>query len=300
MKIIQPRQINYEAGLISTNVSETEYGVYDEYTPYAAGDKVVVLNAYHRVYEALASVTGVFPPDISHNDQIVWLDLGPTNRYGMFDGQAGTETRRADMIDVVIQPPAQVDSVAFFGLVADQVKVSVLESQPVVGDVVIYEKTINLLLPSDNPLEATQRLSDTAVFNLPAVPGMKLRVEVSIASGDAVCGLVLPGVARELGVTQAGSSVGIIDYSRKETDQFGRPLIVKRRFSKRANFNLVMRNEIVDMVHRTLANYRAEPVAWVGAESLQSTIIYGWYRDFDIVISGPSVSTCSLVIEGLN
>lgn len=295
MKIIQPQQIGYETGLLSTNVSETEYGVYDEYTTYAVGDKVVVLNAYHRVYEALASVTGVFPPDISYNDQIVWLDLGPTNRYGMFDGQAGTETRRSDIIDVTIQPPSPVDTVAFFGLVADSITVTVLSS----ADVVLFQRTTTLTLPSANPLESPQRVGDTIVSGLPGEVGMKVRAEITIASGDAVCGLMLPGISKSLGITQAGSSVGIIDYSIKEVDQFGRPFIVKRRFSKRGNFRLVIPNNLVDSVHKTLSSYRAEAVAWVGTEDLQSTIIYGWYRDFDIVIAGPTVSTCNLVVEGL-
>ena len=295
MKIIQPQLVNVETGILSSNVAEEVLTEYDEFTAYSAGQRVVVLDAYQRVFEALAPSTGVFPPDAYSGDTLMWLDLGPTNRTGMFDGQAGTETRRANLIDVTVTPPSPVDSLAFFGLTADQVTITVYSS----SDVVLAVRTVGPTLPSTNPLEGAQRTSDTVIYNLPGEVGMKIRAEISISSGDAVCGLMLPGVAKSLGITQSGSSVGIIDYSRKETDQFGRPLIVTRRFSKRGSFNLVMRNEVVDSIHRTLANYRATPVAWVGTDDLQSTIIYGWYRDFDIVIAGPSVSTCTLVVEGL-
>lgn len=295
MKIVQPYQINFETGLLATNVSQAVTPEYVETTTYTVGQQVAVFGAYNRVYEALTTVTGIFPPDGADGDLLVWLDLGPTNRYGMFDGQAGTETRRSDIIDVTIQPPSPVDTVAFFGLVADSITVTVLSS----ADVVLFQRTTTLTLPSANPLESPQRVGDTIVSGLPGEVGMKVRAEITIASGDAVCGLMLPGISKSLGITQAGSSVGIIDYSIKEVDQFGRPFIVKRRFSKRGNFRLVIPNNLVDSVHKTLSSYRAEAVAWVGAEDLQSTIIYGWYRDFDIVIAGPTVSTCNLVVEGL-
>lgn len=297
MKIIQPKQIALETGLLATNVSDSTYPEYDEDVTYTTGQRVVVYSNVFREYEALTTVTGTYPPLGSSSGTLQWLDLGPTNRYGMFDGQAGTETRRADVIDVTITPPSPVDSVAFFGLVADQIVLEVIGPAP--GNDILATRTVDLTLASLNPLEGPQRIGDTAVFGLPAVAGMKIRAVITIAEGDAVCGLMLPGVAKALGTTQVGSSVGIIDFSRKEVDAFGRPMIVKRRFSKRGSFRLVMPNEIVDAVHKTLSNYRAEPVAWVGVQGLQSTVIYGWYRDFDLVISGPTVSTCTLSVEGL-
>jgi hypothetical protein len=37
----------------------------------------------------------------------------------------------------------------------------------------------------------------------------------------------------------------------------------------------------------------------VAAEDFSSLIVYGFYKSFDIVIPGPTVSNCSLEIEGL-
>lgn len=295
MKMLQPYQINYETGLLATNVAQETFPEYDEYTQYFTGDKVVVLDSYQRVYEALADVIGVFPPEMGDSNQVTWLDLGPTNRYGMFDGQGGTETRQATLIDVTIQPPSPVDTVGFFGLHADELRVKVLSP---FGDT-LYDQTFDLHLPALNPLESVQRVSDRAVYNLPAVEGMRIQAQISVTSGDVACGLMLPSIAKSIGTTQVGSSVGIIDFSKKELDEFGRPFIVKRRYSKRGTFNLSIPNNLVDAVHKSLSGYRAEPVGWVGSDDLQSTMIYGWYRDFDIVIQGPTVSTCSLSVEGL-
>jgi hypothetical protein len=38
---------------------------------------------------------------------------------------------------------------------------------------------------------------------------------------------------------------------------------------------------------------------WVGSEEYASMIVYGFYKDFSIEISYPTVSICSLEIEGL-
>ena len=41
------------------------------------------------------------------------------------------------------------------------------------------------------------------------------------------------------------------------------------------------------------------PCVWVGDERYSSTIIYGFYKDFDITIAYHLVSDCNLEIEGL-
>lgn len=36
-----------------------------------------------------------------------------------------------------------------------------------------------------------------------------------------------------------------------------------------------------------------------GAEGYESTVLFGYYRDFSISISGPSVSDATITVEGL-
>jgi hypothetical protein len=38
---------------------------------------------------------------------------------------------------------------------------------------------------------------------------------------------------------------------------------------------------------------------WIGTEEYESTIVYGFYKNFDILIAYPEHSECSLEIEGL-
>jgi len=41
------------------------------------------------------------------------------------------------------------------------------------------------------------------------------------------------------------------------------------------------------------------PVLWIGSESFESLTVYGFYKEFSIDLAYPTVSYCSLTIEGL-
>lgn len=96
-----------------------------------------------------------------------------------------------------------------------------------------------------------------------------------------------------------GASVGIQDYSVKGRDEFGNSKVVERAFSKRARWNFDVPNTKITMLQRELSELRAKPAVYIGYESLEPMVVYGFYKDFDIVISRPTMSECSLDIEGL-
>ena len=54
-------------------------------------------------------------------------------------------------------------------------------------------------------------------------------------------------------------------------------------------------------MYALLADYRATPLVWIGSENAyQSLIVFGYYKDFEIDIAFPTVSYCTLSIEGMN
>ena len=108
------------------------------------------------------------------------------------------------------------------------------------------------------------------------------------------------GSCYDLGGTQYNATAGIVDYSAKSTDTFGNNTVTQRAYSKRMTAKLQIDNLIVDAVVNTLAAYRSTPIVWIGADNLYtSLIVYGFYKDFDVDIAYPTVSYCSLTIEGL-
>ena len=105
MKLIRPTTLT-DAMLTSSTAPENDHPVWASGTAYALGAKVI-LTATHRRYEALVASTGVNPA----SDPTKWLDLGPTNRWAMFDDRVGTATTKAGSLQVVLAPGA-TDGVA--------------------------------------------------------------------------------------------------------------------------------------------------------------------------------------------
>jgi hypothetical protein len=113
-------------------------------------------------------------------------------------------------------------------------------------------------------------------------------------------GVILIGQQLTFGLgIKYGARVGIQDYSRKETNEFGDTVLVQRAFAKRANFDLFIDAAEVDLLQTTLSDIRATPCLWIGSNAFESTTIFGFYKNFDILINYPEHADCELEIEGL-
>ena len=134
---------------------------------------------------------------------------------------------------------------------------------------------------------------------MPPYSGADINITISAPAGTAKCGLAVIGYQKPLGVTNNGTSVGILDYSRKDLDTFGRPIIIQRNFSKRADYDVTVPTGLIDFVQNTLSDLRTTPVVWVGEASFGATIIYGYYRDFSIIYQNAVSSQSSIEVEGL-
>jgi hypothetical protein len=308
MKILRPLEVT-DARLSAINLVEDELPVYDPSAPYTAGERVQVGAGVHRRYEALIDVTGKYPPDHIGGDTPAWLELGATNPWAMFDNQVATATEGAAAwtagggrgIQFEIQPGQIANAVALLNVYAASVRVEVLDP----SEGVVYDATRSLTSALGITdwyswfFEPIERMSDVVFLDLPSYGTAQVRVSLHEPTGNARCGLAVLGSQKEIGGTHWGASVGITDYSRKERDVFGRPTIVSRDYSKRASLDVGIVAGRVDYVQRLLAGYRTTPLIWVGTEQYASTLIYGYYRDFDIVISNHVFSECSIEIEGL-
>jgi hypothetical protein len=176
-------------------------------------------------------------------------------------------------------------------------------TDPIEG--VVYTETRSL---QDNTLiidwypyffEEIAYLPDIVFLNLPSYGSAMLTAVVDGGAGDAKIGEVVIGKQRGLGVTNFGTSVSIIDYSVKSTDDFGNTIIVQRAYSKRADYDVTVNTSSVAAVQKALADIRTTPTVFVGDENRPETVVYGFYKQFNIVLSTPSISDCSIEVEGL-
>jgi hypothetical protein len=302
MIVIPPITIT-DAILDSSNVPEADFAEWVISTAYVAPNNVmvsVVEPDIHRNYEALQATTGD-EPWLEPTPAVNWLDLGATNRWAMFDNKNGSSTTNADSIDVSITPGELINSVSLLNISAATVQVIVTD--PTEGEV--YNRTIDLISPSGindwyayyfTPIE---RQTNALFLDLPAFSQATIQIIATETGADVSIGVLALGVQNVIGIANHGTSVGIIDYSVKSVDSFGNFVILPRAFSKRADYIVTMDTERTGFVQDFLASIRSQPVIWIGSDVLGSTIVYGYYRSFDILLSNFTSSDANISVEGL-
>lgn len=293
MKVVKPVSIGLDQ-LVSSSVLEDEYPAYNAGTNYAVGLRVIY---DHKVYESVQA------PNTGHQpgtDATFWAEIGPTNRWAMFDSEISSQTSASDAITTVIKP-GYVTAVALFGLVGSNVSVTVKDG---LGGTVVYtkEKSLDGSIVEDwyaYFFEPIDQLEEVVLSDLP--PYSNAHITVSITGGQVKCGILAAGNVYELGGTERGASAGIIDYSRKDTDANGKTTFVKRRYSKRMSARLFVENSSLNKLQRILASLRATPCVWIGTDApgYQPLTVFGFYRDFSIDVAYATRSYCNLEIEGL-
>lgn len=284
------------AMLTATNVSEADYAEWAAGTTYASGARVIV-GADHKVYESLqASNIGKVPA----TELLWWVEVGPTNRWKLFDLSNSTTTASATDAYYELTPGIVCNSVCLLNI--DGVtSVRIRVTDPVFG--VVYDKTTAIeFIPSESGWYAwffgsRRKKRDLLALDLPSYPNAVIRVDLT---GAPVVGVLTIGKVNRIGMgVRQGVRVGIQDYSRKERNQWGDTVLVQRAYAKRASLSVMLENSELDDVHAMLADMRATPCVWVGHEPYVSTMVFGFYKEFDINIAYANYSECTLDIEGL-
>lgn len=302
MIIIRPAAVN-DARLASSNVPETDAPEWAVGTTYALDAEVMVtLDGVHSIFKSLiASNVGNVPQNDDPVTPSFWARVSATNRWAMFSDQLSDQTEQADSIIVELAGGSVVNSLALYRL--DGTAVRVTMTDPIEG--VVYDRESPLVdqgAVSDwyaYYFEPITRQTTLGLLDLPPYASAVLRVEIKYPSSIAKCGLLTFGAQFRVGETDWGASVGIVDYSRKERDTFGRPVIVERNYSRRSNYAVTVDTSFVAAVQDVLAAYRTVPLTWIGSELYPSTVVYGYYRDFDLVLSNYTKSLLNIEVEGL-
>jgi len=285
-------------GRIVTNVPEDDAPVWVAGT-YERGDRVI---SDHHVYEVLAETTTDSPEEGAGKEVPSWLDIGVTNPWRTFDEKIGTVTTNPESIRFSIRADQTINALAFFGVDAGSIRVTVTD--PSLGRVFEHEATPVSTDGIDNwyqylfaPIELVE---DFVVLEVPAGTYGTIDISIDKPGGIAKLGALVLGQTSTLGVALYGTSIRLRDFSRKERDDFGNFVIQERDFSKVAEFDVAVDTANISAVQRTVAQYRAKPVVWIGEAAYESTIIYGFCTDFGVSISGPTISDATFSVEGLN
>lgn len=300
MDVLLPVTVT-DSVLTSSTVPENDYAQWSAATTYAIGNRVIVIST-HKVYESLINSNLNNSPVT--DDGTRWLEVSATNRWKAFDQKINEKVTQANSVGYVFNPTGElITSVAFFGLNAATLTLSL--STPSAGT--YFNETYSLI---DNSyivdwytyfFEPNRQLEELLVTDIPPYTSPTITVTVAEAGGTVEVGQIVFGRSVNLGFARYGTNVSIEDYSRKERDTFGNPIIIQRAFSQRAEFDFALSTEAVRRVQSILSNIRTTPVVWnLGENTSQyGTTIYGFYKDFSITLSTPSLSYGTLEVEGL-
>lgn len=304
MKVMLPVTMT-DAMLVSHTEPETDHAAWAAGTTYAAsteGSPVKVIHL-HRRYESLQGGNIGHTPS---GTDAWWLDLGPTNRWAMFDERVNTITTAAAYTMTVRVAPLQiVNSLALIEVNCTAARVRMYDGATLVYDVT---KDLDQSTIDDWFIYLTAEfyfVTETLFEDLPPYGDGEILIDLTSPSAGGVVpsiGNLAFGRVYEIGGTQYGVTVGITDYSRKSTDSFGVTSLVQRDYSRRMNAQVMVENFALRRIYQLLATLRATPCVWIGADDLDTftpTMVWGYYRDWSVDIAYPNQSLCSLEIEGM-
>ena len=300
MKIITAEDIT-DSTLTSSSVPETDHAAWSSGTTYALDDYVIVTTPnIHKIYKSKQN-SNLNNDPVTDTTATWWSDEGSTNRWKMFNTTVQQQTLKSGGFNVVITPATIFSGLSVVN--ADCESITVLMVDPVEGTV--WNETYSMI--SDSGITSwyayfftpITRDSDLAVLGLPPYANAVLTVTFT-GSGDVKCGALVIGVARTIGISQYGASFGIMDYSTKSTDSAGNVSILAGSFSDTVDVDVIIETPRFAEVKKILTDARSVPSVWVVEEDTDGLIVYGYFREFSILMTNPTVSLTTLSIEGLN
>lgn len=291
MRFIRPVSIG-DAQLVSASVPETDHAEWAIGTTYALAARVI---KSHRIYESAQAGNIGHDPSSSPT---WWVDVGPTNRWAMLDKTVGSATQAAGLIEMTVAPGI-VNSIALLDVTAAQVQITMFD-----GATQVYDRTVSMT--DATPVRswyqyftAPIRPRTTLILeDLPFYGSATVRIRIT-GPGAVACGTLVLGSRVELGKVRQGAKIGIVDYSKKTTDDFGVTSVVERSYARRLTVDLVSSVAQLDYITDSLTSVRATPVVWIADDRRKSLAVYGFVRDWGVVVAYASTLESSLTIEGL-
>tara|TARA_R110000851_G_scaffold21900_4_gene65238 strand:- start:1689 stop:2606 length:918 start_codon:yes stop_codon:yes gene_type:complete len=304
MKVIKSNTVT-DTTLTTTDVPENDAPEWVTGTNYHVGDQAMVTTtangaatATHKIYVSVHSQSGNDP---TVDDGTNWTEVSSTNRFKMFNDVVQEQTTQANIIDVTITPAVVTTALAAINV--DCASITVVVTDPTEG--VVYNQTFPMTSYSgitnwyDYFFTAINRKKELSVLGLPPYSQAVIDVTFNDSGETAKVGALVLGTSSVIGDSQYGASFGIIDYSTKTVDSQGRTTITAGAYSDEADIDVVIETGRFAEVKKILTDLRTTPSVWIAEDNTEGTIIYGYYREFDVLLTGPVVSMCTLSIEGL-
>lgn len=270
-------------------------------TAYALGD-TRVRTATHRRYQCVKVVaSGVTTPPES--DPASWLDIGPTNRWSMFNQNRNAQSVQASgSLSVTLTPGVRVDSVFLGGLEATSITVEMR-----VGSEVVYTNLVAGSLRHTTSWSTyffgVFKLRPTVLLtDLPKYVGASITVTLTNTGGPVKCAAFAVGTAVFIGEMEYGATSDALNFSRIDRDAFGNSQLIPRRTVPKIAGTLQLDKALVNAVRDVRVLLNAVPAVWSALDDatddyFDSLLIVGVYKQFSINVALPNMAKVEIEVE---
>lgn len=228
-----------------------------------------------------------------------WEDLGYTNKYKCLDASLSSRTISNQDITMSFNIN-KIDSLFFFNLLAESITIRLVN---IADNSLINEETLSLSSKNGGTwynyfFNDTTHIT-TANFNIPL--SYNTRIEITIKALGNTCEVGLVGLGRvyNIGSTLYGASLGMVDYSKKETNSEGETYLKEGNFKIKNTVVVDTDTARASEINDFLISIRATPVIFNGATNTKALKLFGTFKDYSILINGPVISKLNLQLESL-
>jgi len=303
MKVIPPLEIT-DSRLTSSTISEpdtSETAWSGSSVAYALGDQVIRTTT-HRIYECVSAHTSAASP-VPENNTAQWLEIGPTNRWAMFDTLRNTATEVASSLTVVLTPAYRVDSLALLALQGSSVTVSITSA----GSPVYY-RTVSLVRREvsdwyDYFFRPFSVQPSVALFDLPPITGAVITITITATAGNVKCGACVIGASEYIGEVQYEAENDVLNFSTVTRDFAGGvSTMVQRRNVPKTIQSIFVEKSRVNRIRQLRDTVGAVPAVWAGLDNsthdyFEAVLILGFYKRFSINLRYPDYAVIGLELE---
>ena len=329
LKVMQPTALT-SSMLVSASVPENDYPAWSATASYTTGARVIRITT-HRIYQAVADITGNASNTTPEADTLhtQWVEIGPTNRWAMFDQRVSSRTVGTSSGLSVQIKPGRCNGVALMDMVhVSDFTLEVVwaaESGITKDETTDYAYGIKLrtiITATQIRLVYTANLRQRNVSNwkeyflepyaikTDAFIGFASRTDATItltvpapAVGEPVpeIGAMMFGNFVELGDVGRDADAGAESYTVIQTDDWGISKIVERDYVKRVTYPVLVYNYGLNRLFSTLAELQSKPAVFVGSDDFRYTpyTVYGVVESFNVGGDNGTASICNVNVKGI-
>lgn len=305
--VIPPLQIT-TAMLVNSTVAEPDAGevVYNPATTYAL-DAQVISTTTHRKYQSLqAGNTGKALPVWPARQNLWWYDIGPTNRFAMFDLYRNTASKKNGVLEVTLAPGVRIDSLALRGLVASSVDIQMTSNGNVVYAVSRSLNVREVRNAYEYCFKEFEFQSSVTLLDLPPYSGAQLKVTLQNTNGGVECASMVIGQRVEVGTMLAEAESDTLNFSTIERDPTGLAILQSEPNAPTLVSQILVPIESVRAVRRLRDKLAGGvPAIFSGISDdahpyAEAVDICGIYKKFTINLKNQAEAIVSLQLESIS